>query len=183
MQQSLVNHSIVNSTPKGARLARLKREAVADIEREEVIDRMERNGLYDRSLSLDEARKNFINLGLGSIVPNVIMRPFVASTKTTKGVTVIGEGMARVEATASKIPGAHTLNNMPKFTGTAYQITSKMMAYNRQWFLRQLRSGRTILDIGRDLNRTNPSIFYQMEQNMLKNYLKLHPKSLNIVKP
>ena len=39
------------------------------------------------------------------------------------------------------------------------------------------------LDIGRDLNRANPSIFYQMEQNMLKNYQKLHPGSLNIVTP
>jgi len=34
-----------------------------------------------------------------------------------------------------------------------------------------------------DLNRAIPSIFYQMEQNMLRNYQKLHPGSLNFVKP
>ena len=104
-------------------------------------------------------------------------------TFATKGVTVVGEGMARVEAAASKIPGAKILNDMPKFTGTADQVTSQMMTYNRQWILQQMRSGRPILDIGRDLNRANPSIFYQMEQNMMKNYLKLHPNSFQIIKP
>ena len=106
-----------------------------------------------------------------------------ASKLATKGVTVVGEGMARVEAAASKIPGAKILNDMPKFTGTADQVTSQMMTYNRQWILQQMRSGRPILDIGQDLNRANPSIFYQMEQNMMKNYLKLHPNSLQIIKP
>ncbi|MCB9311115.1 MAG: RHS repeat-associated core domain-containing protein [Lewinellaceae bacterium] len=100
-----------------------------------------------------------------------------------KGATVVGEGMARVEAAASKIPGAKILNDMPKFTGTVDQITSQMMTYNRQWILQQMRSGRPILDIGRDLNRANPSIFYQMEQNMMNNYLKLHPNSFQIIKP
>ena len=46
-----------------------------------------------------------------------------------------------------------------------------------------MRSGKPILDIGRDMNRANPSIFYQMEQNMIKNYLRLHPNSLQIIKP
>ena len=70
-----------------------------------------------------------------------------------------------------------------QFTGTKEQITSQMMTYNRKWILQQMRSGNPILDIGRDLNRVNPSIFYQMEQNMIKNYLKLHPNSLKIIKP
>jgi hypothetical protein len=35
--------------------------------------------------------------------------------------------MARVEAIAAKIPGSKILNTMPKFTGTAEQITSQMM--------------------------------------------------------
>ena len=107
----------------------------------------------------------------------------VREVVATKGVTVVGEGMARVEAAASKIPGAKILNDMPKFTGTADQVTSQMMTYNRQWILQQMRSGRPSLDIGRDLNRANPSIFYQMEQNMMKNYLKLHPNSFQIIKP
>ena len=98
-----------------------------------------------------------------------------AKSAANEGVTVIGEGMARVEAAAAKIPGSVILNTMPKFTGTAEQITSQMMQYNRQWILNQLRSGRTILDIGRDATRVNPSIFYQMEQNMIKNYKLLHP--------
>lgn len=101
----------------------------------------------------------------------------------TKEVTVIGEGMARVEVAASKIPGAKILNDMPKFTGTRTQVTSQMMTYNRQWILQQMRSGRPILDIGRDLYRANPSIFYQMEQNMMKNYLKLHPNAFQVIKP
>lgn len=91
--------------------------------------------------------------------------------------------MARVEADASKIPGAKILNDIPKVTGTADQVTSQMMTYNRQWILQQMKSGRPILDIGRDLNRANPSIFYQMEQNMMKNCLKLHPNSFQIIKP
>lgn len=98
-----------------------------------------------------------------------------AESAAKQGVTVIGEGMARVEAAAAKIPGSTILNTMPKFTGTAEQITSKMMQYNRQWILNEIRSGRTILDIGRDATRNNPSIFYQMEQNMIKNYKLLHP--------
>jgi hypothetical protein len=102
---------------------------------------------------------------------------------TTKGLTVVGEGMARVEAAASKIPGAKILNDMPKFTGTADQITSQIMTYNRQWILQQMRSGRPILDIGRDLNRSNPSIFYHMEQSMMKNYLKLHSNAFQTIKP
>lgn len=106
-----------------------------------------------------------------------------ATVAAKEGTTVIGEGMARVEAAASKIPNSKILNDMPTFTGTADQITSQMMSYNRQWILEQMRSGRTILDIGRDVNRANPSIFYQMEQNMIRNYQILHPGSLNIIRP
>ncbi len=83
--------------------------------------------------------------------------------------------MARVEAAVAKIPGARILNDMPEFKGKAWEITSKMMQYNRQWILNELRSGRTILDIGYDAERANPSIFYQREQKMIKNYLILHP--------
>jgi RHS repeat-associated protein len=100
----------------------------------------------------------------------------ISKLAAKEGVTIIGEGMARVEATAAKIPGATIMNTMPVFTGTAEQITSKMMQYNRQWILNEIRSGQTILDIGRDATRVNPSIFYQMEQNMIKNYKLLHPQ-------
>jgi hypothetical protein len=76
---------------------------------------------------------------------------------------------------------ARILNSMPKFIGNIDQVTSQMMTFNRQWILKEMRSGRTILDIGVDINRANPSIFYQMEQNMIKNYLKLHPNSFKIL--
>jgi len=99
----------------------------------------------------------------------------VSEAGANKGVTVIGEGMGRVEAAASKIPGSVILNDMPAFTGNVEQVTSQMMQYNRQWMLDQLRSGNTIIDIGIDINRAQPSIFYQMEQNMIKNYRFLHP--------
>jgi hypothetical protein len=99
-----------------------------------------------------------------------------------EGVTVVGEGMKRVSMEAAKHSKAVILNDMPKFTGTAEQITSQMMAYNRKWLLQQMRSGRTIVDIGLDPARGVPSIFYQMEQNMMKNYLKLHPNAFQIIK-
>jgi len=89
--------------------------------------------------------------------------------------------MARVEAAAAKVPGAKILNDMPVFTGTRDQITSQMMQYNRKWILNAMRSGK-ILDIGVDVNRKTPSIFFQMEQNMIKNYQKLYPDFLNIIK-
>jgi hypothetical protein len=77
------------------------------------------------------------------------------------------------------------LNDMPDFAGQGmkdYEVTSAMMRYNRQWFLNQLRSGRSILDIGRDPERVDPSIFYEMESNMMKNYMKLHPEWNNVVR-
>ncbi len=64
----------------------------------------------------------------------------------------------------------------------ADQVTSEMMKYNRKWILEQARSGRRIIDIGKDPNRTIPSIFYEMEKNMLNNYRKLHPE-LDVVSP
>jgi len=97
----------------------------------------------------------------------------------SKGTVVIGETMARVEAAASKIPGAKILNTMPDFRAmgmNAQQVTSAMMQFNRKWILDQLRSGKKIVDIGKDINRELPSIFYEMELNMIKNYQKLHPK-------
>ena len=93
------------------------------------------------------------------------------------GPTIVGEGMKRVGMEAAKHPGSVILNNMPKFMGTPHQVTSQMMTYNRQWLLQQMRSGRPIIDIGLDPTRGAPSIFYQMEQNMMKNYLKLHPNA------
>ncbi len=107
----------------------------------------------------------------------------IAKLGADEGTTVIGETMKRVADAAAEIPGAKILNDMPAFTGTADQITSQMMFYNRMWILNEMRSGRTILDIGLDANRLNRSIFYEMEQNMLKNYQILHPGSLNIIKP
>ena len=107
----------------------------------------------------------------------------VEAETASSGVTVIGEGMQRVNNFASTIPGARTLDDMPVFSGTKDQITSQMMQYNRQWILNEFRSGRTLIDIGIDLNRPNPSIFYNMEQSMIKNYQLLHSNSLNILKP
>ena len=82
----------------------------------------------------------------------------------------------------AKRSGSVILNNMPKLTGTADQVTSQMMTYNRQWILQQMRSGRPILDIELDATRANPCIFYQIEQNMMRNYLKLHPNAFQIIK-
>ena len=101
-------------------------------------------------------------------------RMAISKFASRKGVTVIGETMARVELYAAKNPGSVILNEMPEFSGTAYQVTSKMMEYNRKWILEQLRSGRKIVDLGLDPNRKIPSIFYKMEQNMLRNYQKLN---------
>jgi RHS repeat-associated protein len=109
-----------------------------------------------------------------------------AETTAARGPVVIGETMVRVEKAAEKIPGAKILNDMPDFRSmgmNADQATSKMMQYNRKWILEQMRSGRSIIDIGADANRATPSIFYQMEQNMLKNYQRLHPEFSGAVRP
>ena len=98
-------------------------------------------------------------------------------------ITIIGEGMNRVETEAAKRPGSVILNNMPEFTGEKYQITSKMMENNRSWWLDQMRTGRPVYNIGLDIYRQEPSIFYQMEQNMMNNYLKLHPNAFQIINP
>jgi hypothetical protein len=103
-----------------------------------------------------------------------------------QGPAIIGETMLRVEVAATKYPGAKILNDMPDLKAMgmdADQVTSSMMQYNRKWMLEQMRSGRQIIDIGADANRANPSIFYQMEQNMLRNYQKLHPEFSGAVSP
>lgn len=87
--------------------------------------------------------------------------------------------MKRVEMEAAKFTDAKILNDMPEYWNMGlkdYEVTSKMMEYNRKWILEQFRSGRQILDIGNDVSRKTPSIFYQMEQNMMNNYKKLHPE-------
>jgi hypothetical protein len=94
--------------------------------------------------------------------------------------------MKRVTDFATDIPGAKILNDMPDFKAMGMnpdQVTSAMMQHNRKWILEQMRSGRQIIDIGPDAARANPSIFYQMEQNMLKNYQKLHPEFSGAVSP
>lgn len=106
-----------------------------------------------------------------------------AANTAGRGPVIVGETMSRVTEAARGVPGAKILNDMPTFTGTADQVTSSMMQYNRTWILDQMRSGRQIIDIGTDATRQSPSIFYQMEQNMMQNYQKLHPGSLNITKP
>ena len=40
--------------------------------------------------------------------------------------------MKRVSIEAAKHPGSVILNTLPKFTGTAYQIKSQMITYNRK---------------------------------------------------
>ncbi len=96
--------------------------------------------------------------------------------------TIIGEGMKRVSFEAAKRPGSITLSNMPKFTGARYQVASQMMTYNRKWFLQQMRSGRPVLNLGLDPARVgDPSIFFQMEQNMMRNYLRLHPNAFQVL--
>jgi RHS repeat-associated protein len=98
---------------------------------------------------------------------------------TAPGPVIIGETMTRVEATAAKYSGSKILNTMPNYKGMGMnrdEVTSAMMQYNRRWILEQMRSGRPIIDIGRDAKRTRPSIFYDMEQSMLQNYQRLHPE-------
>jgi RHS repeat-associated protein len=98
-------------------------------------------------------------------------------TGAKEGPVVIGETMLRVESAAAKIPGSRILNDMPDFKAMGmneHQVTSAMMRYNRKWILEQLRSGREIIDLGKDAARKVPSIFYQMEQNMIRNYKKIH---------
>ena len=123
-----------------------------------------------------------IGSGIRAISTASKMAKPITQVAAKGGQTIVGEGMKRVSMEAAKRPGSVILNNMPKFTGTADQVTSQMMTYNRQWILQQMRSGRPILNIGLDATRTTPSIFYQMEQNMMKNYLQLHPNAFQIIR-
>jgi hypothetical protein len=133
-----------------------------------------------RVIGLEDANW-IVDLATGGIIS--LVRTGAALSAAKGGQTIIGEGMKRVSMEAAKREGSVILNNMPKFIGTADQITSQMMNYNRQWILQQMRNGRPILDIRLDATRTNPSIFYQMEQNMMRNYLKLHPNAFKVIKP
>jgi RHS repeat-associated protein len=108
----------------------------------------------------------------------------VVGTRT--GPVVVGETMVRVRAASRTLPDSRILDDMPDFAASRlkpHEVTSAMMRFNRDWILRQLRSGRTIVDIGADPNRTVPSIFYEMERNMIKNYGKLHPATEAIPTP
>ncbi len=101
------------------------------------------------------------------------------------GPVIIGETISRVEEAAARIPGAVFLDDMPDFIAmgmNADEVTSAMMQYNRKWLLEQLRNGRQIIDIGTDINRAVPSIFYRMENNMIRNYQKLHPEFNNLIR-
>ena len=100
------------------------------------------NQLYDAPLSIGTRGKMFLNMyGLAGMSTSPVN---VATKAANGGTTVIGEGMARVEAAASKIPGAKILNDMPTFSGKPWEVTSQMMQYNRKWILNEMRSGRTI---------------------------------------
>lgn len=120
-----------------------------------------------------------ITAGAGEAINALTTPKAVVAAIETRSPVIIGETMKRVEMEATKYPGATILNDMPEYWNMGlkdYEVTSKMMAYNRSWILEQLKSGRQIIDIGYDVNRNTPSIFYQMEQNMIKNYGKLNPK-------
>lgn len=122
----------------------------------------------------------------GATGNRVLFAKFAEFVAAKSGPVVIGETMTRVEAAAAKYPGAKILNDMPDFRAMGMnpdQVTSAMMQYNRKWILEQMRSGRQIIDIGADVNRARPSIFYEMEQNMLKNYQKLHPEFNGVTHP
>jgi RHS repeat-associated protein len=123
---------------------------------------------------------------------DAVLRPMKGVIRIVKhaggapnGTVVIGETMKRVEEAARRIPESKTLDDMPDFRkrgGRPDQVTAEMMRYNRKWILEQLRGSKTIVDIGRDPNRSSPSIFYEMEQNMINNYSKIHPE-VRIEKP
>jgi hypothetical protein len=101
-----------------------------------------------------------------------------------KDLVIVGETMGRVSSVAERLPGVKILNDMPDFASTGaapHKVTSAMMQYNRKWILQQMRKGRSIVDIGADPNRAIPSIFYQMERNMIRNYLKIEPTYRSVV--
>jgi hypothetical protein len=130
--------------------------------------------------------KNFLQfiddtggIGLGVPIGGLSVGTGIMANTGSGGPVIIGETMTRVQAAAASHPGAVILDSMPDFKAlgsNADQVTSAMMQFDRRWTFEQLRSGRQWIDIGRDPNRTVPSIFYQMETNMRRNYLELHPE-------
>jgi RHS repeat-associated protein len=139
-----------------------------------------------------EARQSIVEgVGLSLMPLGIVNRGKAAGSGAKNAVTkrpvIIGETMTRVEVEAAKTPGgAKILNDMPEYWNMGlrpHEVTSKMMQYNRTWIHQQLKEGRRIIDIGTDPNRNIPSIFYQMEQQMLKNYEKLYPGTVSVTKP
>lgn len=129
------------------------------------------------------ARGDYLNAGLsaGSAIP--VAGWFSAGGKfINKGMkfggksVVVGETMTRVDKAARKF-NAGTLempdwiNRMPR--GDAK--TAAMMDYNQKWLQDHMDKGTDIIDIGRDAKRADPSAFYDMEQEMLKNYKNMNP--------
>ena len=78
--------------------------------------------------------------------------------------------MKRLTQAAKQTPGgAKILDDMPETVHGIWdynhEVTSKMMQYNRKWIHQQLKDGRNIIDIGADVKRKSPSIFYQMVED------------------
>jgi RHS repeat-associated protein len=140
-----------------------------------------RNGEYGKATM----HGFFVVCSVGKVC-EAVMRPVKGIVRVAKhtnpgtaGKVIVGETMKRVDEAASRIPGSRTLDDMPDFRkrgGRPDEVTAEMMRYNRKWILEQMRSGKTIVDIGRDPNRKAPSIFYDMESKMIRNYSKLHPE-------
>ncbi|NKB23506.1 MAG: hypothetical protein GKR87_03820 [Kiritimatiellae bacterium] len=106
----------------------------------------------DKSISIG-------GLALGVVLPGGGYR-LGGKAAVKKGPVIIGETMERVKEAAAKIPGAKILDDMPDFRAIgmeAHEVTSAMMQYNRKWILKQMRSGREIIDIGADASRKIPT--------------------------
>jgi len=90
-----------------------------------------------------------------------------AAAGSGEGAIVIGETAARVEAAAAKL-GAETFTPS---AGALARGPRSIWRENRAWLEGAVRSGRQIIDIGLDVNRTVRGKFYRPESLLLKKLL------------
>lgn len=181
---TFLNEVVIKGTPKSGGLGMAGDIALGFVSGSDIIGMYQgaRDGNWGQfAMSTAFFALDVATLGSGSLVKGGLKAALKVGAKEVveRGEkTIIGETMERVSKEALQHQSAVILNNMPNY-GRGTEATSKMMAFNRKWLLDEMRSGRTIIDIGRDIRRTKGldikdgiSIFYQMEQSMIKNYHK-----------
>ena len=127
------------------------------------------NAFYRRmgQLALGTAIATTGIISIKGIVVFAIAAATQAPSIAERGSVVIGQSMTRVTPYATKI-GAEYYKGMPGYKQAMNGGAG--MLHNALYLGDKMDKGYIIIDIGRDLTKTAPSFYYQMEQSMVKGY-------------